>query len=365
MIPMIDLRAQYSGIRDEVLREINDVLESGRYILGPKVKEFEEMAAGYHRVAEAVCVASGTDALNLSLRALDIGSGDEVITTPFTFFATVEAILYQGARPVFVDIDRRTFNISPDGIEERISGRTRAIIPVHMFGLPADMTRIAEIASRYDLCVIEDCAQAFGAEINGRKVGSFGDAGCFSFYPSKNLGAYGDGGLVITGNLQLSGRMRMLRNHGSEGGYIHKTVGMNSRLDEIQAAVLIVKLRRIDSYNRLRREKAAFYTERLRDIVRCPEDVDGYYHVFHQYTIMSPHRDRIMKALGDEGISSVVYYPLPLHLQDALAGFGYKCGEFPNAETASSEVLSLPLYPEIESEIQERICDLIRKTTKG
>ncbi len=361
MIPMVDLKVQYEALREEILEQITDVLESSRYILGPKVEELEKDIAGYHGVKEAVGVASGTDALNLSLKALGIGKDDEVITTPFTFFATVEAIIYQGAKPVFVDIDPETLNIDPEKIEERITGRTRAIMPVHMFGMPADMERIGEIASRYNLFIVEDCAQSFGAHIKGRKTGSFGDAGCFSFYPSKNLGAYGDGGLITTDNETIAGKMRMLRNHGSEKGYIHQAIGLNSRLDEIQAAVLLVKFRRIDRYLSLRREKARFYTEQLGSAVKCPQEQEGFYHVYHQYTIKSPMRDRIKSYLYEQGISSVVYYPIPLHLQEALRGSGYRRGDFPVAERASLEVLSLPIYPEISEPALEKVCEAVRK----
>ncbi len=358
---MVDLKVQYEALREEILEQITEVLESSRYILGPKVEELEKEIAAYHGVREAVGVASGTDALNLSLKALGIGEGDEVITTPFTFFATVEAIIYQGARPVFVDIDPETLNIDPGKIEERITERTKAILPVHMFGMPADMERITEIASRYNLFVVEDCAQSFGAHIRGRKTGSFGDAGCFSFYPSKNLGAYGDGGLVTTDDAKIAGRMRALRNHGSEKGYIHHSIGLNSRLDEIQAAVLLVKFKRIDHYLTLRREKARFYTERLCSTVQCPAERNGFHHVYHQYTIRSPLRDRIKSYLYEQGISSVIYYPVPLHLQDALKGAGYCRGDFPVAERASREVLSLPIYPEMERADQERVCEAVRK----
>ncbi len=361
MIPMVDLKAEYAELREEIMREIADVLESGRYILGPKVAEFERLVAGYHGVKEAIGVASGTDALNLSLKALGIGRGDEVITTPFTFFATIEAIIYQGARPVFVDIEPDTFNIDPRGIEERITERTRAVLPVHMFGMPAEMERIEEVASRHGLHVVEDCAQAFGARIGDRKVGGFGDAGCFSFYPSKILGACGDGGLVTTEDASIAERVRMLRNHGSKGGYIHHSIGLNSRLDEIQAAVLLVKLRRIEGYIASRRERARLYTEALKGVVDCPVEKEGFHHVYHQYTIRSPLRDRIRASLRDEGISSVVYYPLPLHLQDALKGLGYRRGEFPVAERAALEVLSLPIYPELDPFSQERICEVIRR----
>ncbi len=364
MIPMIDLKVQYEDIRDDVLSEIHEVLQSSRYILGPKVKGFEEKMAAYHGVGNAVGVASGTDALNIALKALEIGKDDEVITTPFTFFATVEAIIYQGAKPVFVDIEPDTYNMNPEEIEAKITPRTKAILPVHLFGQPANMDRISEIAKKYNLFVVEDCAQAFGAEIDGKKVGSFGDCGCYSFYPSKNLGAYGDGGLIVTRDDTLAHRIRLIRNHGSEGGYVHKRIGLNSRLDEIQAAILLVKFKRIDRYNELRREKARYYTERLCDLVTCPVETEGTVHVYHQYTIRSPERDRIKEYLKEKEISSVVYYPVPLHLQDALRYLGYKEGDFPVAEQAAKEVLSLPMYPELQESVQDRICDAIREALR-
>jgi dTDP-4-amino-4,6-dideoxygalactose transaminase len=361
MIPMVDLKRQYAEIKEEVLREIDGVLESSRYILGSKVEEFEKRVAAYHGVKDAVGVNSGTDALNLALKSLGVGEGDEVITTPFTFFATVEAIIYQGARPVFVDIDPLTLNMAPGLIEGAVTDRTRAILPVHLFGLPADMEQILDIANKYDLLVVEDAAQAFGATYRGQKVGSFGDAGCFSFYPSKNLGAYGDGGMIVTDRDSLGSKVRSLRNHGSVGGYLHGRIGMNSRLDELQAAVLLVKLKRIDIYNQKRREKAALYNSLLSDLVACPVEPEGYLHVYHQYTIRTPLRERLAEALKKEGVSSVVYYPLPLHLQDALKNLGYREGDFPEAEKASREVLSLPIYPELEDSDVEKIAGIIRR----
>lgn len=362
MIPMVDLKKQFQGIKEEVFESLKDIIESSHYILGPSVREFERKVAEYIGVSQAVGVASGTDALHLSLEALGIGDNDEVITTPFTFFATVEAILYTGARPVFVDIELDTFNIDPERIEEKITDRTKAILPVHLFGHPADMEKIMNIANRYNLHVIEDCAQAFGATIENRLVGSFGDSGCYSFYPSKNLGAYGDGGMITVRSEELSERIRMLRNHGATASYIHDSVGFNSRLDEIQAGILLVKFKRIEEYNRLRREKAKRYSSLLSDVVRCPSERVGFKHVFNLYTIMSEKRDEIQRALRERGISSVVYYPLPLHLQRALSFLGYRKGDFPMAEKASKEVLSLPIYPELEDSTIERIADVIKSS---
>lgn len=360
MIPMVDLSRQFEEIKEEVCERITKILESSHYILGPNVQEFEKLVAGYTGVSDSIGVASGTDALHLAIEGLDIGEGAEVITTPFTFFATVESIVYTGARPVFVDIESDTFNIDCSKIEAKITPRTKAIMPVHLFGHPADMQRIMDIAAKYDLYVIEDCAQAFGAEFRGKKVGSLGDAGCFSFYPSKNLGAYGDGGLITLNDKNLSDTIRVLRNHGSKGSYIHDAVGFNSRLDEIQAGILLVKLKRIDEYNRKRREKAAVYTGLLSDTVKCPAEKEGAYHVYNQYTIMSDKRDIIQKRLKESGISSVVYYPKPLHLQSAVSFLGYKEGDFPCAELASKEVLSLPVYPELEESAVSRIAETIK-----
>lgn len=350
MRPMIDLKKQYLEIKEEILSTLNEILESSQYILGTKGIELEEKIAQYFGVNDAVGVASGTDALYLSLLALGIGNGDEVITTPFTFFATVEAIIYTGARPVFLDIEPETFNIHASAIEKVITEKTKAILPVHLFGHPADLAEIMEIAQRYNLRIVEDCAQSFGASIKGKKVGTFGNCGCFSFYPSKNLGAYGDGGMVITDDRSISQKIRMLRNHGTVTPYRHEFIGYNSRLDEIQAGILLVKLKRIDEYNNKRRQKALLYNSLLKKLVTIPLEKNGFTHVYHQYTILSERRDHIQKALRDKGIPSVVYYPLPLHLQKALSFLGYKESDFPVAERVSREVLSLPIYPELEEE---------------
>lgn len=359
MVPMVDLSIQFAGIKDEVCDSITKILESAHYILGRHVQEFEKKVSEYIRTEDAIGVASGTDALHLAIEALGIGEGDEVITTPFTFFATVESIIYTGARPVFADIELDTFNIDCSSIEEKITPNTRAILPVHLFGHPADMKRVMDIAKKHNLYVIEDCAQSFGANINGKKTGSYGDAGCFSFYPSKNLGAYGDGGLITVNDRGLSETIRALRNHGSRGSYIHDTVGFNSRLDEIQAGILLVKLKRIDDYNRKRREKASIYSMLLARSLKLPYEKDGAYHVYNQYTIMTKKRDTIREGLRENGISSVVYYPRPLHLQEALGFLGYREGDFPNAEKASREVLSLPMYPELEEPLIEKIAKII------
>jgi len=365
MKPMIDLKKQYLDIKDEVLHVLNEVLESAQYVLGKKGAELEEGIRKYHGVKDAIGVASGTDALHLSLKALGIGKGDEVITTPFTFFATVEAILYTGAVPVFVDIEPETYNIDVSLIEKKINKKTKAIVPVHIFGHPADMKAIMDIATRHKLKVIEDCAQSFGASQDGRKTGSFGDAGCFSFYPSKNLGAYGDGGMVVLNNSQVGDEIRKLRNHGSKGGYKHECLGYNSRLDEMQAAILLVKFRRIDELNNKRHEKAALYNRLLSDAVICPVEKDGNRHVYHQYTIRTPKRDLMQQYLKEYEVPSVVYYPVPLHLQKAMGFMGHREGDFPVTEKVSNEVLSLPVYPELDENDIHQTSELIHKCLKG
>ncbi|MBF0553125.1 MAG: DegT/DnrJ/EryC1/StrS family aminotransferase [Nitrospirae bacterium] len=361
MIPMLDLRKEFLDIEDEVVGAVIEVLKGTRYILGPEVEAFERRLAQYHGLSCCAGVGSGTGALFLSLASLPISPGDEIITTPFTFFATVESILYVGAKPVFVDIDNKTLNIDVDLIEQKITKKTKAILPVHLFGLPCDMKRIMELAKKYNLYVIEDCAQSFGSSIDGRLTGTFGDAGCFSFYPSKNLGCYGDGGAVVTDNQDMYEIIMALRNHGSRGNYIHSVVGFNSRLDEIQAAILLIKLNKVEGNNANRRENAALYTSLLNGSVMCPYIPEGYTSNYHQYTIRSAHRDKIKDALHDADISSVVYYPLPVHLQKPLGPFGYKKGDFPVAETAAAQVLSLPVYPGLSEDAIGMIVEVIQK----
>jgi len=360
-IPMVDLRAQYKALKTEIEDALREILESGHFILGPNVEAVEKEIAHYHNAKYAVGLASCTDALHLSLKALGIKEGDEVITTPFTFIATAEAIAYTGAIPVFADIDRDTLNIDPSWIEKRITPKTKAIIPVHLFGQPAALPEILHIAKKHNLRVIEDCAQAFGAEYKGVRVGSIGDAGCFSFYPSKNLGAYGDGGMVITNKPEIYEKVKLLRNHSTIAPYRHSSIGYNSRLDEIQAAILRIKLRYVDSYNQKRREVARLYTTMLQDAVQCPVEFEDRMHVYHQYTIRSSRRIEIQNALRANDISSVIYYPLPLHLQEAFRYLGYKEDDFPQALSASREVLSLPIYPELELKQAEFIAQVILK----
>jgi UDP-2-acetamido-2-deoxy-ribo-hexuluronate aminotransferase len=360
MVPMVDLKRQFQEIKGEIMHILTEILESSHYVLGSKVSAFEKKVAEFHGLREAIGVASGTDALHLAIDALGIGEGDEIITTPFTFFATAEAILYTGATPVFVDVQPDTLNIDPEQIPAHVTSRTKAILPVHLFGHPCDMVKILRIAKKHRLKVIEDCAQAFGARLNSRTVGSIGDAGCFSFYPSKNLGGYGDGGMITINNPRRAALIRELRNHGAKGSYRHKRVGYNSRLDELQAGILLVKFKHIDEYNKLRRRNAHLYNRLLRNTVQRPVEKEGAYHVYHQYTIISRKRDRIQQTLREKGISSVVYYPIPLHLQEAMKFLGYHRGDFPAAEKAAREVLSLPMFPELEESTIEKIAGIIK-----
>ncbi|MFH1080922.1 MAG: DegT/DnrJ/EryC1/StrS family aminotransferase [Pseudomonadota bacterium] len=360
MIPMVDLQRQYQQLKPDIDAAVQEVLNQSQFILGPNVAALEKEIAAYHGRAFAISVASGTDALLLALRACGIGPGNEVITTPFTFIATAEVIALLGAIPVFVDIEPDTFNIDTEKIEQKITPRTRAIIPVHLFGHPAGMDAIMALAEKYNLKVIEDCAQAFGAEHHGKKVGAFGDCGCFSFFPSKNLAGYGDGGMIVTDDKQAAGQIRMLRNHGSTVRYYHSLIGYNSRLDEIQAAIIRVKLKHIDNFNAARHANAQIYRTLLHENgMALPTERLGCRHAYHQFTIRSERRDRIMAALQENGIAAAVYYPVPLHRQEAFAG-GSSAGEhFACAETCAGEVLSLPMFPELSQDEIRIICDVV------
>jgi dTDP-4-amino-4,6-dideoxygalactose transaminase len=363
MIPMVDLRRQYEGMKGEIDAAIRGVLEKTQFILGPNVAELECEIAGYHGIPHAIGVANGTDALLLALRACDIQPGDEVITTPFTFIATAEVIAILQAKPVFVDIDNRTYNIDPARIEKKITPRTRAIIPVHLFGHPADMDSIMDISLRHGLRVIEDCAQAFGALYRGRRVGSIGDFGCFSFFPSKNLACYGDGGMVITRDQGMAEKIRFLRNHGSRIKYHHDMLGYNSRLDEIQAAILRVKLRRIEEWNDGRRRAADLYRTFIRrEDITLPTEAPDCRHVYHQFTIRSSNRDRIMANLSSQGIASAVYYPVPLHLQKVFTTLR-GADALKVSEVSAAEVLSLPMFPEITEEEVQQVSGVINRVS--
>ncbi len=355
-VPILDLKAQYAAIKDEVMPAISKVCESQALALGPAVADFEEKIAAYCQSRYAVGVSSGTDALLASLMALGIEPDDEVITTPFTFFSTAGCIVRIGAKPVFVDVDPDSYNIDPSGIEEKISEKTKAIIPVHLFGQAAQMKAITEIAQRHNLAVIEDAAQAIGASQDGTMCGNFGDCGCFSFYPTKNLGAFGDGGLVTTNTETLAKKLRILRDHGQNPRYFYKMVGGNFRLDGIQAAVLTVKLRYLDEWNKKRRQNAAFYDDIFSDSpVRSPKIDSNNVCIYHQYTITVPERDRLQKFLAENQISSAVFYPKPLHLQECFGELGYRPGDLPIAERLCDEVLSLPIYPELSQEQMEYV----------
>ncbi len=361
-VPMVDLKVQYEAMKDEIDAAVLGVVRSTSFILGSQGRSLEQSIAAYHGVRYAVGVASGTDALHLALRAAGVGPGDEVITTPFTFIATAEAVSYVGAVPVFVDIREDTFNIDVTKIAQRITKRTKAILPVHLYGHPADMGPLMEIARNHGLRVIEDCAQSFGAEYRGRRTGSFGDLGCFSFFPSKNLGCFGDGGMVVTDDAKLAERLQSLRNHGSKVRYYHDEVGYNSRLDEVQAAVLNVKFKRIGSYNEGRRRNAALYARQLSvPGITTPAELKDCTHVFHQYTIRIKDRDAVKKKLDDAKMSSMIYYPVPCHLQAAYRYLGMRPGSLPVAERSAQEVLSLPMYPELTAEQVRTVADAVRK----
>lgn len=364
MIPMVDLQRQYQQLKPDIDAAIHDVLNHTQFILGPNVSALEKEIAAYHGKAFAVGVASGTDALLLALRACGIGPGDEVITTPFTFIATAEVVAMLHAVPVFVDIRPDTFNIDPDQIEAKITARTKAIIPVHLFGHPAEMDAVTALAKRYNLKIIEDCAQAFGAVYKNTKVGAFGDCGCFSFFPSKNLACYGDGGMIITDDEALADRLRVLRNHGSTVRYYHHLVGYNSRLDEIQAAILRIKFKHIDRFNAARRGHAAAYQRLLKNSdILLPTEQPDCRHVYHQFTIRSGKRDRIMAALQEKGIASAIYYPVPLHRQEAFNGHQTAGDGFACAEACAGEVLSLPMFPELKQDEVETICDVVNRAS--
>jgi dTDP-4-amino-4,6-dideoxygalactose transaminase len=376
-IQMTDLKSQYESIKEEIDTAIQEVINESGFILGKQVNLLEEEIAGYIGVKHAIGVASGTDALVLSLAALDIKNGDEVITTPFTFIATAEAISRVGAKPVFCDIDYDTFNIDPDKIEAKINPKTKAIITVHLYGMPCEMDKIMAIAKKRNLKVIEDCAQSFGSEYKDKKVGSIGDCGALSFFPAKTLGCYGDGGMVVTNDEAIASRIKMLRNHGSAAKYHYSAHGFNSRLDTLQAAILRVKLKYIDSWIDKRIENARYYNELLQGLFlqkagHPPIQYGGvpnssesipFKHTFNYYTIrLKKSRDQIQDRLKEAGIASAIYYPLSLHLQEVYKDLGYESGDFPIAEKAQSEVLSLPMYPELAKEQIQEVAKTIKNT---
>lgn len=359
-IPMVDLKAEYALLKKDILKGVTRALESAQYIQGPNVRALEEEVATYCGVRHAISVASGTDALHLALRAAGIGPGDEVITTSFTFIATASSISFTGATPVFVDIDPATYNIDPAAVAAAITPHTRAILPVHLYGQPADLAALRTLCDKHDLLLVEDAAQAFGAEYGGRKCGTYGDMGCFSFYPSKNLGAFGDGGMVVTDNDEFAAKVRLYRDHGSRERYHYAVIGYNSRLDELQAVILRVKLGRLDEFNQLRRAHAAYYNHRLKNTgIELPAEDGKGLHIYHQYTIASEGRNDLHHSLTAAGIGCAIYYPLPLHQQEVYRGL---CSGLvlPRTEHAASRVLSLPMSPLLTEAQMNAVCAAIK-----
>lgn len=367
-IPLLDLKAQYLSIKKDVDKALKEVVESQYFILSQEVSGLEKEVAEYCGVSGGAGVASGTDALVLALRAAGVGEGDAVITTTFTFFATAESISMLGAEPIFVDIDPETYNIDPEKIEEAIRAadpeirrKIKAVMPVHLYGQCADMSRIMKIADEYGLKVIEDCAQAIGATFKGHPAGSFGDAGCLSFFPSKNLGGFGDGGMVVSSDPDLIDRIKELRVHGSREQYIHEEIAYNSRLDSLQAAILRVKLRNLDKWLEGRRSVAAKYDEAFADTgIVTPKVSDDNVHTYHQYTIAAEDRDGLLRHLNDKGIAARIYYPVPMHLQPCYKGLGYHIGSLPVAEQAAERILSLPVYPELDDKQVDYVIKTVR-----
>jgi dTDP-4-amino-4,6-dideoxygalactose transaminase len=362
VIPFVDLKAQYHSIKDEIDEAIGSVLASSQFVLGEEVSAFEEELAGYCSVRHGIGVNSGTSALHLALLAAGIGPGDEVVTVPFTFVATVAAIRYTGAQPVFVDIEPQSYTLDVGQLEGAITKRTKAILPVHLYGQPADMDPIMEVAQSHGLIVIEDAAQAHGAEYKGRRVGGIGDVGCFSFYPGKNLGAYGEGGMVVTNNPGYARTICMLRDWGQERKYHHVLQGYNYRMEGMQGAILRVKLRHLEAWTEARRAHASRYNELLADSgVQTPEEMSYARHVYHIYAIRTPRRDVLQEMLRAQGIQTGIHYPTPVHLQEAHADLGYRPSDFPCSEQAANEVLSLPMFAELSNVQQESVAAAVRQ----
>jgi dTDP-4-amino-4,6-dideoxygalactose transaminase len=359
-VPLLDLKAQYATIKDEVMAAVSEVLESQRCIGGPKVEELEKKVAQMSNCKFAVGVSSGTDAILNSLMSLDIGPGDEVITTSFTFFATIGCIARTGATPVFVDIDPATYNIDPSLIDAAVTEKTRAIMPVHLYGQMADMDPIMEIAGKHNLAVIEDAAQSITSTYKGAKAGSIGTAGCFSFFPSKNLGGVGDGGMIVTNDEELYNRLFIMRNHGSKPKYYHKQIGGNFRLDPIQAAALLVKLPHLDEWSAARRSNAEYYNKKFAGtVVETPYISDDCVSIFNQYVIRVPRRDEVTAHLRENNIGCEVYYPVPGHMQECFSYLGCKEGDLPESEKAAKEVMAVPIYPELTAEMKDCVADTI------
>jgi dTDP-4-amino-4,6-dideoxygalactose transaminase len=363
MIPFLDLKAQYKSIKPEIDNAVLGVLDSTQFVLGEHVAAFEKAFASYCGTKQAIAVNSGTSALHLALLAAGVGPGDEVITIPFTFVATVSAICYTGAKPVFVDIESRSFTMDAAQIERAITPRTKAILPVHLYGQMADMTAILAVANRHGIPVIEDACQAHGADLNGRRAGSLGVSGCFSFYPGKNLGAYGEGGIVVTSDDEQAKKIRMLRDWGQEKRYHHVLKGFNYRMEGIQGAILGVKLRYLEAWTEARRARAREYDALLRDYdgVGAPEQLPGRRHVYHIYAVRSADRDALQRILQSRCVQTGLHYPIPVHLQEAHADLGHKPGDFPESEAAAREVLSLPMFPEMTSSQVEQVVVALRR----
>ncbi len=359
MIPILQLKTQYAQIQEELEAAVIDALRSTHYILGPQVSAFEEEFARWHGQDQAVGVGSGTEALHLAVRALNLGPEDEVLSPAFTFIASAGAIALAGAKPGFCDIEPCLFNMDPVDLEARITEKTKALVVVHLFGHPAPMDEIMEIAKKYKLAVIEDCAQATGAEYKGRKVGTIGDFGCFSFFPSKNLGGIGDGGMVLANSSEKLDQIRILRGHGSRIKYFHDCLGTNSRLDEVQAAALRVKLRHLERWNQERRRVAHRYISNLKDLLQVPGEAPDCRHVFHQFTVRVPERDQFKSYLEEHGVGSMIYYPVSLHQQQAFGHLGYAAEDFPETRKAQEEVLSLPMFPELSNLEVDQISQVV------
>jgi dTDP-4-amino-4,6-dideoxygalactose transaminase len=362
-VPFLDLKSQHAPIRADLDRAIQEVINEAAFAGGPFVTRFEAEFAAYCESPHAIGVGSGTEALWLALLALGVGKGDDVITVPNSFMATAEAITYSGANPIFVDVDERTYTMDPDALEKAVTPKTKAIIPVHLFGQPADMDPILEFAREHSLFVVEDAAQAHGAEYKGRKAGTLGDAGCFSFYPGKNLGAFGEAGAIVTNRPELEEKIRILRDHGQVRKYHHTMVGWNGRMDGIQAAVLGVKLRHLERGNQLRRSHAALYNRELGGLggIVTPACAQGVRHVYHIYAIRVQERDEILRLLSEKGIGCGVHYPVPIHLQEAYRDLGCQRGDFPIAEKCADEFVSLPMFPELDTEQLENVIKAVKE----
>ena len=380
-VPLLDLKAQYAGIRDEIRHALDRVIESQHFILGPEVEALEREIAAYSQCAHAIGVSSGTDALLVSLMALKVGPGDEVITTSFSFFATAGSIARLGAKPVFVDIDPRSYNMDPAALEAAITPSTKAVIPVHLYGQMSDMDSVMEIARKRGIAVIEDAAQAIGAEYRGRRAGSIGDLGCFSFFPSKNLGGFGDGGMVVSNDPELADRVSLLRSHGYRPKYYNKVVGGNFRLDPIQAAVLRVKLAYLDDWSSARQRNADRYRRLFGEAgiaaeydavagpppnkITLPLDLNYGRHIYNQFVIRSKHRDDLQSFLKERKIGTEIYYPVPLHRQECFADLGYRDGDLRESERAAAETLALPIYPELTESMQESVVEAVARFCRG